>query len=74
MSLWSSDDWDMDCYMPMPVEENNNMVSFTPGTPMKVIKENKKNKDVQWQVTEAQTGTYKLTLDVSDMTLTAEKL
>lgn len=77
MSLWSSDGWDMDCYMPMPVEENNNRVSFTPGTTMKVIKENRKSKDVQWQVTEEQTGTYKLTLYVSDpdnMTLTAEKL
>lgn len=76
MSLWSSDKWDMDCYMPMPVEENNNRVSFTPGTTMKVIKENRKSKDVQWQVTEEQTGTYKLTLDVSDpsnMTLTAVK-
>ena len=44
---------------------------------MKVIKENRKNKDVQWQVTTEQTGTYKLTLDVSDssnMTLTAVKL
>ena len=77
MPLWSADYWDMDCYMPMPVEEDNNRVSFTPGTAMKVIKENRKSKDVQWQVTEEQTGTYKLTLDVSDpdnMTLTAEKL
>ena len=31
-------------------------------------------KDYKWQVTEDQTGTYKLTLDVSAMTLTAEKL
>ena len=30
--------------------------------------------DYKWQVTEDQTGTYKLTLDVSAMTLTAEKL
>lgn len=74
MSLWSSDGWDMDCYMPMPVEENNNRASFTPDTPMKVIKENRKSKDVQWQVTTDQTGTYKLTLNTSDMTLTAEKL
>lgn len=29
--------------------------------------------DYKWQVTEAQTGTYKLTLDVSAMTLTAVK-
>lgn len=74
MPLWSSDNWDMDCYM--PVEESNNRAPFTPGTTMKVIKENRKSKDVQWQVTEAQTGTYKLTLDVSDssnMTLTAVK-
>ena len=77
MSLWSADYWDMDCYMPIPVEENNNRVSFTPGTTMKVIKENRQTKDVQWQVTTEQTGTYKLTLDVSDssnMTLTAVKL
>ena len=74
MPLWSSDKWDMDCYM--PVEESNNRAPFTPGTTMKVIKQNR-SKDVQWQVTEAQTGTYKLTLDVSDssnMTLTAVKL
>ncbi|WP_289074053.1 fimbrillin family protein [uncultured Bacteroides sp.] len=31
-------------------------------------------KDYKWQVTTEQTGTYKLTLDVSAMTLTAEKL
>ena len=31
-------------------------------------------KDYKWQVTEQQTGTYKLTLDVSAKTLTAEKL
>lgn len=74
MPLWSSADWDMDCYM--PVEESNNRASFTPGTTMKVIKQNR-SKDVQWQVTAEQTGTYKLTLDVSDssnMTLTAVKL
>lgn len=74
MPLWSSADWDMDCYM--PVEESNNRASFTPGTTMKVIKQNR-SKDVQWQVTAEQTGTYKLTLDVSDssnVTLTAEKL
>lgn len=75
MSLWSSDNWDMDCYM--PVEESNLRASFTPGTTMTVIKENRKSKDVQWQVTAEQTGTYKLTLDVSNssnMTLTAVKL
>ena len=74
MPLWSSAVWDMDCYM--PVEESNNRASFTPGTTMKVIKQNR-SKDVQWQVTAEQTGTYKLTLDVSDssnMTLTAVKL
>lgn len=74
MPLWSSANWDMDCYM--PVEESNNRASFTPGTTMKVIKQNR-SKDVQWQVTAEQTGTYKLTLDVSDssnMTLTAVKL
>jgi len=73
MSLWSSNEWDMDCYMPMSVEEDNNRVSFTPDTTMKVIKENRKSKDVQWQVTTEQTGTYKLTLNTSDMTLTAER-
>lgn len=73
MPLWSSNGWDMDCYMPMPVEEDNNKVSFTPGTAMTVIKENRKIKDVQWQVTAEQTGTYKLTLNTADMTLTAEK-
>ena len=73
MSLWSSNVWDMDCYMPMSVEEDNNRVSFTPDTTMKVIKENRKSKDVQWQVTEEQIGTYKLTLDTSAMTLTAVK-
>ena len=34
-------------------------------------------KDYKWQVTEAQTGTYKLTLNTSELenvTLTAEKL
>ena len=43
---------------------------------MKVIKQNRSSKDVQWQVTTEQTGTYQLTLDVSDsnnMTLTAVK-
>lgn len=72
MSLWSSDDWDMDCYM--PVEESNLRASFTPGTTMKVIKENRKSKDVQWQVKTDQTGTYKLTLNTADNTLTAVKL
>ena len=70
MPLWSSDDGDMDCYMP-----DEEKASFTPGTTMKVIKENRSSKDFQWQVTAEQTGTYKLTLDVSDssnMTLTAE--
>lgn len=74
MPLWSSAGWDMDCYM--PVEENNKRASFTPGTTMKVIKQNRSSKDVQWQVTTEQTGTYQLTLDVSDsnnMTLTAVK-
>lgn len=54
---------------------------FVPGSSMNVDyrqnndKEN--DKDYKWQVTADQTGTYKLTLDVSDpsnMTLTAEKL
>ena len=37
----------------------------------------KDGRDYKWQVTEAQTGTYKLTLNTSELenvTLTAEKL
>lgn len=53
---------------------------FVPGTIMNVDyrqDDQENTQDYKWQVTEAQTGTYKLTLDVSDssnVTLTAEKL
>ena len=51
--------------------------SFETGSSMKVDCRQESGKDYKWQVTEEQTGTYKLTLDVSDssnVTLTAEKL
>lgn len=48
--------------------------SFETGSSMKVDCRQESGKDYKWQVTEEQTGTYKLTLDVSDMTLTAVKL
>ena len=51
--------------------------SFAPGSIMNVDCRQENGKDYKWQVTEDQTGTYKLTLDVSDssnVTLTAEKL
>lgn len=51
---------------------------FEPGSSMNVdYRQNNdkdNDKDYKWQVTAEQTGTYKLTLDVSAMTLTAEKL
>lgn len=50
---------------------------FVPGSSMNVDHRLGNGQDYKWQVTEAQTGTYKLTLDVSDssnVTLTAEKL
>ncbi len=51
---------------------------FETGSSMKVdCRQNNdkdNDKDYKWQVTAEQTGTYKLTLDVSAMTLTAEKL
>lgn len=54
---------------------------FAPGSIMNVDyrlgKVGQEEKDYKWQVTADQTGTYKLTLDVSDssnVTLTAEKL
>lgn len=50
---------------------------FVPGSGMKVDCRQENDQDYKWQVTEDQTGTYKLTLDVSDssnVTLTAEKL
>lgn len=50
---------------------------FVPGSGMKVDCRQENDKDYKWLVAEGQTGTYKLTLDVSDssnVTLTAEKL
>lgn len=51
---------------------------FEPGSSMNVDyrlgKNGQVNKDYKWQVTAEQTGTYKLTLNTADMTLTAEKL
>lgn len=60
-----------DYYAP---EENT---QFEPGTNMNVAYRPINNQDFKWQVAEGQTGTYKLTLDVSDssnVTLTAVKL
>ena len=52
--------------------------SFAPGSIMNVdYRQAKDGQDYKWQVNADQTGTYKLTLDVSDssnVTLTAEKL
>ncbi len=50
---------------------------FVPGSSMNVDYRLGNGQDYKWQVTTEQTGTYKLTLDVSDpsnVTLTAEKL
>lgn len=50
---------------------------FVPGSGMKVDCRQENDQDYKWLVAEGQTGTYKLTLDVSDssnVTLTAEKL
>lgn len=50
---------------------------FVVGNSMTVDYRQANDKDYKWQVTAEQTGTYKLTLDVSDssnVTLTAEKL
>lgn len=48
--------------------------SFETGSSMKVDCRQESGKDYKWQVTEEQTGTYKLTLNTADKTLTAEKL
>lgn len=51
--------------------------AFVTGSSMNVDYRQGKGGDYKWQVAEDQTGTYKLTLDVSDssnVTLTAEKL
>lgn len=47
---------------------------FAPGSIMNVDYRQANDQDYKWQVTTEQTGTYKLTLNTSDMTLTAEKL
>ena len=50
---------------------------FVIGSGMEVDCRQEGEQDYKWQVTTEQTGTYKLTLDVSDssnVTLTAEKL
>ena len=47
---------------------------FETGNSMKVDCRQGNDKDYKWQVTEGQTGTYKLTLNTVDKTLTAEKL
>ena len=50
---------------------------FETGNSMNVVCRQESGKDYKWLVAEGQTGTYKLTLDVSDssnVTLTAEKL
>ena len=50
---------------------------FEPGSNMSVDYRQANKQDYKWQVTADKTGTYKLTLDVSDssnVTLTAEKL
>lgn len=50
---------------------------FVPGSGMNVDCRQENDQDYKWLVAEGQTGTYKLTLDVSDssnVTLTAEKL
>ena len=56
-----------DYYAP---EENT---QFEPGTNMNVAYRQANGKDYKWKVSQDQTGTYKLTLDVSAMTLTAVK-
>ncbi len=47
---------------------------FAPGSIMNVDCRQEKDQDYKWQVTTEQTGTYKLTLNTSDNTLTAVKL
>lgn len=46
---------------------------FEPGSNMSVDYRQANKQDYKWQVTADQTGTYKLTLNTSDMTLTAVK-
>lgn len=47
---------------------------FEPGTNMNVDCRQENGQDYKWKVTADQTGTYKLTLNTADKTLTAEKL
>lgn len=65
------------------IEYNNNNydyyapgenTSFETGSSMNVDCRQGNDGDYKWQVAEEQTGTYKLTLNTSDNTLTAEKL
>ena len=49
-------------------------IPFAPGSNMSVDYRLGNGQDYKWQVTTEQTGTYKLTLNTSDKTLTAEKL
>ena len=65
------------------IEYNNNNsnyyapgadTSFVVGNSMNVDYRQEKDQDYQWKVTAEQTGTYKLTLNTADKTLTAEKL
>jgi len=49
-------------------------IPFAPGSNMSVDYRLGNGQDYKWQVTTEQTGTYKLTLNTSNMTLTAEKL
>lgn len=47
---------------------------FVPGSSMNVDYRQANGKDYKWKVAADQTGTYKLTLNTADKTLTAEKL
>ena len=49
-------------------------ISFETGSSMNVDYRQEDGRDYKWQVAENQTGTYKLTLNTADKTLTAEKL
>ena len=63
-----ADETNYDYYAP---EEN---APFVPGSSMNVDYRLGNGQDYKWQVTTEQTGTYKLTLNTADKTLTAEKL
>ena len=63
-----ADETNYDYYAP---EEN---APFVPGSSINVDYRLGNGQDYKWQVTTEQTGTYKLTLNTADKTLTAEKL